>query len=336
MAKRSGRRVDSSGGLAKAEAGLGMSNLSPGRAGHDAPCTAITARLPYGAERPGMSADRPSHPSSSEPTRGAGRRLFLASGLIGAGALATGVEVGARNSERVRKIEERVLGSSGPDSPPGRAFRAESQAIQERHRQQTRESVSRLKARYEHPVFGHARVWDLVEKLALCVDPTDTALYCTNQFIHVQQVVAAMERDGVTDRDLVLAAFTHDLGKTLLLTDEVPEHIVCPAGRIGEYDVGVGLGTSRVPVWTRGDHLSSRLRDHVPDHVAWLLRYHAISLRDTTPYMMAAATAAYADRYLKPFRRYDAGFKSATFLPRLDLKKYRALIEDAFPKPILI
>ena len=44
----------------------------------------------------------------------------------------------------------------------------------------------------------------------------------------------------------------------------------------------------------------------------------------------------YAERYLKPFQRYDKRFKSTTFLPRIDLAKYRALIEETFPHPILI
>jgi hypothetical protein len=43
---------------------------------------------------------------------------------------------------------------------------------------------------------------------------------------------------------------------------------------------------------------------------------------------------AYAEKYLRPFARYD-GDKSSTRLPQLDLRRYRAMIEDMFPHPIL-
>jgi hypothetical protein len=45
---------------------------------------------------------------------------------------------------------------------------------------------------------------------------------------------------------------------------------------------------------------------------------------------------AYRDLYLKKFQVYDQGLKSFSHLPKVDMAKYRALIEDTFPQPILV
>jgi hypothetical protein len=267
---------------------------------------------------------------TDDPSGVTPRRRFLTSGVVGAGALAAGVALGASNSGRIERIEERVLGPLGP----GREFKTTAREIWARHNAQTREVVARLKRKYEDAVFGRVRVWDMVEKLALCVDPTDTSLYCTSQFIHVQQVVAAMERDGVQDRDLYIAAFTHDLGKVMLLANEAPEHVVCQPAPLGGEGEGLGLDNV-VFQFCHPEIIYTRLKDHVPDHIAWLVRYHATSIKKAEPYM-DDRDRRYAERYLKPFRHYDNAFKSSTSLPRIDLAKYRALIEDTFPSPILI
>jgi hypothetical protein len=269
-------------------------------------------------------------PDNVESSRLTPRRRFLASGVVGAGALVTGGALGATNSDRIERVAERVFGPHGSD----KEFKTTARAIQARHDAQTREIVARLKRRYEGAVLGRVRVWDLVEKLALCVDPTDTALYCTSQFIHVQQLVAAMERDGVRDPDFYIAAFTHDLGKVMLLANEAPEYVVCQSAPVGGDRENIGLDNV-VFQFGHPEIIYSRLKDHVPDHLAWLVRYHATSIKHAQPYM-DDRDRGYAERYLKPFRRYDNEFKSATFLPRIDLAKYRALIEEAFPQPILV
>jgi len=269
-------------------------------------------------------------PENSNSSRGTPRRRFLASGVASAGALVTGVALGASNSGRIQRLEEQVLGLRRPDSE----FKTTAREIGGRHNAQTREVVARLKRKYESAVFGRVRVWDMVEKLALCVDPTDTSLCCTSQFVHVQQLVAAMERDGVQDRDLYIAAFTHDLGKVMLLANEAPEHVVCESAPFGGDRDGIGLDNV-VFQFCHPEIIFTRLKDHVPDHVAWLVRYHATSTQRVEPYMNDR-DRGYAERYLKPFQHYDRQFKSTTFLPRIDLAKYRALIEETFPHPILI
>ena len=72
----------------------------------------------------------------------------------------------------------------------------------------------------------------------------------------------------------------------------------------------------------------------MPSHIAWVVRYHNIDIRDAAPYM-DARERTYAEKYLTIFQRFDGGFVSPYFQPRIDLAKYRELIEGYFPRPIL-
>jgi len=214
-----------------------------------------------------------------------------------------------------------------------RDFASAAKHVYERHFAQSQATVEALRRKYAQPVFGPLRVWDLLEKLALCVDVTDEHLGCTNQLIHVQQVVEGMERDGVQDMDMFLAALTHDLGKILLLTGEAPENVMCANRPIGEFDPGAGLDRV-VFQWNHDEFIYSRLRDHLPEHVGWLVRYHSIAIDAAAPYMNAR-DLDFTERYLRPFRKYDMGTKSVWHLPppRI-LEKYRDLLEKTFPGPI--
>jgi hypothetical protein len=290
--------------------------------------------------------DQPDPGSSASPDaigapaarRGLGRREMVAgiAGVLAGGAVgsAAGVAAGYRFSPALRSVE---LGVRSPELalPEGvGAFRREAEAIVARHRAQTTETVAALKAKYEAAVFGRVRVWDLVEKLALCIDPSDMRLFVGSQFLHLQQILAGMEANGVDDPDMLLLAIVHDLGKVLLLARELPEHVVCTTGRIGSPDPGCGLDEV-VFQFGHGEFIYSRLRGHVPDHVAWTARYHNVRIDDVEPFM-SDRDRLWCDRYLRPFRRFDAGFASAYYLPRLDLDRYRELVERAFPSPLLV
>jgi hypothetical protein len=214
-----------------------------------------------------------------------------------------------------------------------RQFRAEAQRVQELHRRQTFESIAGLKTKYEHPAFGRVRVWDLIEKLALCVDPTDLRLFCASQWMHVRQTIATMEQEGVEDPDLFLIALLHDLAKVFLLTGEVPENLVCGSNRVGTYPPGIGLD-QMVFQFGHGELMYSRIKDHVPEHVAWTVRYHSIDVVDTREFMNER-DLDYSSKYLYIFRRCDGRSKSPMWSPDVDMAKYRELIERYFPQPIL-
>jgi hypothetical protein len=211
-------------------------------------------------------------------------------------------------------------------------YRADARDIEARHARQTVAAVERLRRQYAEPVFGDMRVWDLVQMLSSCIDASDQRLLGASQQIHVLQVLEGMERDGVEDSDLVLTALVHDLGMVLMLAGEDPANVVGLNQPIGEYGPGVGLDNA-VLQWNHDEFTYSRLREHVPEHVGWMVRYHSIDPVLCEP-LMNAAERDLARRYLRAFMQYDRGTKTPYQLPRHRIDDYRDIIEDAFPKPI--
>lgn len=211
-------------------------------------------------------------------------------------------------------------------------YGARRKSILDAHDRQTAETVRHLNSKYREPVFGEMRVWDLFQRLAFCVDPTDTGLLNTTQYGHVLQVLEAMEKDHVEDSRWYIAAILHDLGKLLLLTPEAPENVVCLNSPVGYSEEGIGLDNV-VMQWNHDEFAYRRLKDYVPEEIAWLIRYHSIKLADCEAYM-DERDRAYRDDYLIAFRKYDFGSKSPCRYPSLDMDKYRTMIEEAFPDPI--
>ncbi len=68
--------------------------------------------------------------------------------------------------------------SRDPEFLPEKARQQKSQFLDqarmtyERHLDQTKEMVAALNKKYEKPVLGRVRVWNLMERLAQCIDPS--------------------------------------------------------------------------------------------------------------------------------------------------------------------
>jgi len=245
----------------------------------------------------------------------------------GAAGLAAGVPYGQRREAR----------KPGPHQTPGTpeyAFQARAVEVMWLQERQTAEDVKALKAKYEGSVLGRFRVWELIEKLALCVDPSDTNLGCVSQYMHVNQILAAMEQDGAVDDEMLLTALLHDLGKVAMLAGEAPEHVVCFTKPVEACEPGAGL--DQVLFRFGHDEIGyTRFKDHVPEPVAWMIRNHSMVLGDCEPFMSARDHELERD-YLARFRPYDLGYKSKAFLPREQtLDRYRDFVESWFPSPIL-
>jgi Myo-inositol oxygenase len=139
-----------------------------------------------------------------------------------------------------RGYEVRAVTPTQPEDIERERFDEAARTITRRQEAQSQEDVTRLRSRYDRPICGRVEVWTLMERLGRCIDPTDVRLHGASQHLHVLQVLAAMEADGVTDSDLLLAALLHDVGKLLLLIGEPPENVVCFNDRIGEHEPGIG------------------------------------------------------------------------------------------------
>jgi len=211
-------------------------------------------------------------------------------------------------------------------------FMKRSRAIVSRHKAQTLEDVLALRRKYAAPLLGRVSPWSVVEALGRCIDPTDRLLFCASQHLHVLQIIDAMEAEGTASDEMVLAALVHDLGKVLLLADEAPENVVCMNRPVRVCGPGEGLDNC-VFQWNHDEFAYSRLKDHLPDGLAWLVRYHSM-LPATCEQYMDARDRDYYERYLKPFSRYDHGTKSPFSLPQRRLDDYRPIVERALPTSI--
>ena len=241
----------------------------------------------------------------------------------------------ARRGYELRRMPAEQPPPPPPPPPPAvadqmHAYFGRAQLIEDRHERQTAETVAMLRRKYATPVLGDVRVWELVELLAQCIDPSDGRLFGASQQFHVLQMLDAMERDGV-DADFLLAALVHDIGKVLLLFGEDPANVVCMTRPIGTAEPGTGLDHAALQ-WNHDEFGYSRLVDHVPEHLAWLVRFHSIA-PECEP-LMDARDRDYFERYLSRFAYYDHETKTPFSLPARRIGDYRELVEEAFPKPI--
>ena len=212
------------------------------------------------------------------------------------------------------------------------AFVRRAAAIEARHEAQTTGTVAALRRKYAEPILGRVSPWSLVEKLAQCIDPTDQRLWGASQQLHVLQIIDAMEAEGTATEEWLLVALVHDLGKVLLLTGEAPENVVCMNRPVSVCEPGGDLDNC-VFQWNHDEFAYSRLKEYLPDGLAWLVRYHSILPAACEPYMDARDRAWY-ERYLRPFSRYDHETKSPLNLPQRRIEDYRYIVERALPGSI--
>ena len=212
-------------------------------------------------------------------------------------------------------------------------FRRNADAIFGSRESQTLESVAALRQRYEtRPIIGEVSIERLFELLAQVIDPTNLGLYCGSQLTHTLQVVESMEEAGITDRDLIIAALLHDIGKVALLKGEKPENIEC-GGKIpiGKNVAGGGFARSNF-IWDHSDIVYARLKPYLNEKVAWLVRYHSIQkecyrlMDDHDRYMF--------ETYFKVFQVHDQTY-SFYHNPKYLIDHYIGLLKEVFPTRIL-
>lgn len=212
-------------------------------------------------------------------------------------------------------------------------FDEKAAVIKQAHWAQTLQHTLDLNRKYASPVFGVVEPWKLIEDLGRCIDPTDRELYGVSQHVHILQVLNAMEEAGIKDELFLLVGLVHDLGKILLLTDESPENIVCDNGIIGDYPAGIGLDRC-TQHWNHDEFAHQKLKDHLSYEMGWLVRYHSLKMTDDVKKLMNKKDREIANNYYLRFKDYDKLTKSIYHIPRVDMDKYRRLLEKHLPKTI--
>jgi hypothetical protein len=212
-------------------------------------------------------------------------------------------------------------------------FDQNAKKIKKTHWHQTENSVRLLNEKYEKAVFGEVSPWDLVEKLADCVDPSDRELYGISQLIHTFQALESMEKHNVKNEEYIVGAILHDVGKTLLLTGENPANVVCDNGIItGEKKSG---WDNCITHWNHDEFAYMRFKNYVPHEIAWLIRYHSMNLKQSESFA-DARDKELIQKFLLPFKKHDKLTKSICHVPKIDIEKYKRLLEKHLPKKIMI
>lgn len=212
-------------------------------------------------------------------------------------------------------------------------FRANSGAVMERSRAQTRQDVAELRKKYEQPILGEISIERLLELQAQVIDPTNLYLYCGSQLTHTLQILESMEEAGITDRELLATTLIHDLGKLAVFRGEKWENI--EGG--GKFPIGddnrPGAGLANCAFkWDHADIVHARLGPYVSKDMQWLLKWHSIQT-PCEPFMDAHDRALY-EKYFKVFVRHDRTF-IFYHLPKKRLEDYASLIAEFFPKTVL-
>jgi len=215
---------------------------------------------------------------------------------------------------------------------PRAQFLIEARPYFERREAMTLQTVAGLHETYREPVFGVMPVWDVVEMMSHVIDLMDPALMNVSQEVHVLQVLEAMASDGVDDESLLLTALLHDLGKVLVLVGEDPANVFGTTSVLAAGEPGRGLDGC-VLQWGADEFGYARFAGRVPDHVAWLIRYHSI-IPDQCLHLMDERDRDYFERYWNDFRRWDGDSKSLHRIPRTRMRDYRGVVESALPEPI--
>lgn len=212
-------------------------------------------------------------------------------------------------------------------------YTREAAAIRASHAAQTAAEAAALRLKYRKPVFGEIRTWSLFEMMARVIDTADDRLYCTSQEIHMLQVIEAMQAEGIASEEFILAALVHDLGKVCMLNGEKAENVTYMNSLLATGEPGCGLDQCTLQ-WSCDDLTWSRLKDHLPPQVAWLVRYHGMSCEECAPFMNARDMEL-AVRYYEPFHVCDLFSKSPFRRPRTRLEDYRSIIDKYLPPRIV-
>jgi hypothetical protein len=210
-------------------------------------------------------------------------------------------------------------------------LRERQREIERRSARQTRADVRRLERRYDEPIIGEVGVVRLMELLAQVIDPASAILACTSQLTHALQMAEAMQADGVAD-EMVFMALVHDLGKLALLHGEEPHHVDGNGRRpTGPHEPGIGLDRATLQ-FAHGEIAYRRFGHLLPDHLAWLLRYHDINVaacrelfdeRDWAHLGEHHRLLAHYDRQISPYR-----------VPSVQLSDYHDLLRVHLPETI--
>lgn len=205
------------------------------------------------------------------------------------------------------------------------------------HSQQTLEQSLNLRSKWTMDdtkvYFGKMTVWDLFCKLALTVDKTDIALYNTNQFIHCIQTYVSMKENNETNKDLLIVALIHDIGKILTLLNEKDENVDCMT-RILKFDKDLD---SVITTFNHDEFGYFLMKKYVSRPIALAIRFHScVGIASCNHQCLTDKDKNDLTLVNKLFE-YDHNSKSTYWCPITVnlINECKQLIDEYFPDPLL-
>jgi hypothetical protein len=226
-------------------------------------------------------------------------------------------------------------------------FDKNASKIVDRHNKQTLGDCFALQAKWlvdDKIFFGRLTVWELFCKLSMTVDKSDIALYNTNQLIHCVQVYVSMKENGETDKDLLLIALIHDIGKVLSLLGEVDENVDC-LNKVLSHSNGLD---NVVTSFNHDEFGYFLMKKYVSRPIAMAIKFHSCIPIVSQAYYYAkdkvlSTTYGLTVDDMEDLRlavklyEYDHDSKSTYWNPVTNeiLDECKLLIDEYFPDPLL-
>lgn len=224
------------------------------------------------------------------------------------------------------------------------AFQANfARRIYLKHEAQDISDIDSLKQQYggQFIVSNSIMVSELVLRLKRVFDVTDHILWDTDQLTHSKQCYYMMRQEGITDPDLLILCFIHDLGKVAALElDEVPENVFCcNTARLEGCAQGCGLENITFD-FGHDEICYLRMRNYVSPKVAFCIRYHSARLvpPNAKSYAKLRPYMSQSDLDFLPFMQefvtYDLKSKKRKFIPPISDAEVVRFVDSYFDKPV--
>lgn len=219
-----------------------------------------------------------------------------------------------------------------------------AKSIYDKHYKQTIEDVISLRNKYKNTVcFKNTKMIDLLDKLKSIYDITDHILYDVNQYIHSLQCYEMMKKNGVTDKEMLILAFIHDIGKIWANElKEDPSNVFCCNNLIpSNYSIKCGLDNLYFN-FGHDEIAYIKLKKYVSKKVAFVLRYHSCRLVKPNNIQFEKIKKYVSNEdynnllFLEQFLKYDLNSKRRNYIPSIDKNEIRELIESYFPNVLYI
>lgn len=245
-----------------------------------------------------------------------------------------------RSSKIKAKAEielDRIFGlfgfSFGRKQPRQDEYFARASDIYQKHFSSTLKDHEELSKKWCSGTGRKMKVSTAFLLLSDVYDITDREMGYVSQKLHsLQTAMFAMERGH--DRQFVVTALVHDLGKIISLWGCPDHHVYC-SNRVLECFSPSHQGLNSVLTnWNHDEYIYMRLKRFFdPDH-QMLLRFHSLEINERTRGFLSVADQKWLDDFYWPFYECDRLSKSRYFDVTQFERRAIEMLDSYFPEEV--